>query len=464
MKSLKLKKFKAFDEEVSILLEEKNLLLYGENGAGKSSIYEAIKVVFYHQRLESNVISTTPEDQQQKRKDFWSSYNNKVDNLDFEIKINDFIYNSFSALDYQIYMISLEELKVDNIIKLKDLIKKFYFSTDNIDGLCAEGFDVIQEEVNDKLNSFSESVQIVIDEEDDYTITITDTHKNVTSTSEIKSFFNEAKINTIVLLVLLSVIKLSIKKDKKQILVLDDFITSLDSSNRTFLIKLILEDFKTMQVLVFTHNISFYNLVMYMCNTLNLDSDKWLYANLYEINNIHKIYFKNSIDRAEHIRTDYKNLILPHVVGDIDIIGNRIRKKFEVLLYEYSKLLMIGAVEDSNKIIERIMKSKSMYYNGNFTASDLIDRLQGVLNQDNTINLTKRLQTIIDSFKKNDFNNFQKIIKELKLYQKVSMHPLSHGIAGMPTFTTREIEKSIDLIEKMEGYLKDMVDSNVSAV
>lgn len=464
MKSLKLKKFKAFNEEISISLDEKNLLLYGENGAGKSSIYEAIKVVFYHQRLESNIVSTTPEDQQQKRRDFWSNYNNKIDNLNFEIQINDLLYSSFSSLNYQVYMISLEELKVDNSIKLKDLVMKFYFSTDDVAGLCSDGFSVIQEEVNDRLKSFGENVQIVIDEEEDYTITITDSIKNVASKLDIKNFFNEAKINTIVLLILLSVVKLSIKNDKKQILVLDDFITSLDSSNRTFLIKYILEDFKALQVLIFTHNISFYNLVAYMCNTINETSANWLFANLYEINNNHRIYFKNFIDKAEAIRNDYKNLILPHVTSEIDTIGNRIRKKFEVLLYEYSKLLMIGAVEDSNKIIERIMNGKNSYYHGSLTASDLLDKLQGVLNQNNPHNLTKRLQDKIDLFKNNDFQNFQKIIKELKLYQKVSMHPLSHGIEGMPTFTTREIEKSIDLIEKMEEYLKGLVDSNVTAV
>lgn len=464
MKSLKLIKFKAFQEDIFISVDQKNLLLYGENGAGKSSLYEALKVVFYHQRLESNIVSTTPEDQLQKRKDFWSNYNNKVENLDFEIEINDTLYNSFSALDYQAYLISLEELKVDNIIKLKDLIKRFYFSIDDIDELCSQGFMLIQEEVNEKLKSFNESVQIIIDEEEDYTVSIADSNKNTSSKLQIKSFFNEAKINTITLLILLSVIKLSTEKNKKQVLVLDDFITSLDSSNRTFLLKYILEDFKSMQIFIFTHNISFYNLVMYMCNTINQSSEKWLFANLYEINNIHKIYFKNSIDKAEDIRKDYENLTLPYVTSDIDVIGNRIRQKFEVMLYEYSKLLMIGAVEDSNKIIERILKSKNMYYDGTSTASDLIDRLQRVLDQGSDFNLSAKLQKIINSFKKHDFANFQKIIKELKLYQKVSMHPLSHGTTGMPTFTIKEIKTSIELIDKMEGYLKSMVDSNVYTI
>ena len=44
------------------------------------------------------------------------------------------------------------------------------------------------------------------------------------------------------------------------------------------------------------------------------------------------------------------------------------------------------------------------------------------------------------------------------------MHTMSHGTFGLGSFTTNEIEKSIDLLEKLEKYLKDLVDNNVSVI
>jgi len=465
MESLKVAKFKAFREELSIQLDKKNLLLYGENGTGKSSLYEAVKVIFYHQEINSKITAATPEDQQQLTSDFWSKYNNQIDNHNFEIEINGSAYLFFNKENYQTFLISLEELKVDGAIRLKDLIEKFNFSIDDIDELVTEEFAILLEEhVNNKLELFNESVKINIEVQDNFAFIITDTNKNVSSKDEIRKFFNEAKINTILLLVLLAVVEFSKKADKKKILVLDDFITSLDASNRSFLIKYILESFQDMQILIFTHNISFYNLVMFMINNILPQSALWIFGNIYEISNLHKIYFKKQIDKVADIKMDFNGLTTPHTQDAIDSIGNRMRKKFEILLYEFSKLTMIGAVEDSRKIIDRILSEKPVYYNSKLTASDLVDKLQSVLNQNIPYNLTGRLQSKINDFKNDDFSNFCKIVKELKLYQKITLHPLSHGVAGMPTFTTREIEKSLDLLEKMEEYLGDMVDSNVSVI
>lgn len=47
MNKLYLKNFKAFFNPVEIDFDSKNALIYGENGSGKSSIYEAIRLWFY---------------------------------------------------------------------------------------------------------------------------------------------------------------------------------------------------------------------------------------------------------------------------------------------------------------------------------------------------------------------------------------------------------------------------------
>ena len=51
--TLELTHFKAFKESVTFSLDGKNLLLFGENGAGKTSVFEALKFAFFHEKIEA---------------------------------------------------------------------------------------------------------------------------------------------------------------------------------------------------------------------------------------------------------------------------------------------------------------------------------------------------------------------------------------------------------------------------
>nr|WP_319511331.1 AAA family ATPase [uncultured Draconibacterium sp.] len=465
MNKLQIKSFKVFKDEIEINFNNKNFLLYGENGAGKSSVFEALKVTFFKDRIDSAIPSApTPEEQTQINQDFWSKYNNKISNRDFELKLNDVDYSSFTKVNYRVFMISLEDLVARNKLNLNLILNQSHLQIDNIDTFCSDNYSNIQQSVNDVLSSFKEDVEIEIDKEESYTIKIVDSNKNIESKAEIKKYFNEAKLNLITLLVLFNSIKLAKDPARKNILALDDFITSMDASNRTFLMKYIFDNFTDFQILIFTHNVSFYNLIMFLAKEIYKNSGNWVFATLYEINNASKLYSKNSIVRLSAIRGEYQNLPNPASTQQIEDIGNKIRQKFEILLYEFSKLIMVGAVEDSNKIIERIEKGKNIFYKNGNTASDLIDEIRGILAENNPTNLTNRLTNKISEFDQTNFSNLKQIIRELKLYRKVTMHPMSHGTIGQSSFTTNEIEKSLDLLEKLEKYLKDLVDNNVSGI
>ena len=465
MKKLSLKNFKAFEQEITISLEnEKNLLLYGENGAGKSSIYEAIRIIFFKNRIEAGLTANTPEDLIQLKSETWAAYNNKINNHDFEIMIDDEDHSTFVNNSYQVFMISIEEMKIEDKIDLQTLLSSFCFPIEDVSAFCAAEFQSIQDHVNATLLSFKESITIEIDEQDDFVVKIIDSKKNIEKKTDIKKYFNEAKLNLIILLVLLnSVLKI---KDaaKKTMLVLDDFITSLDASNRTFLIQYIFENFSDTQKLIFSHNISFYNLIMHVVNNVFRIRSHWEFANLFEINNVHRLYVKSEIERVKDIQSAFDALAMPNDPLNIESIGNRIRKKFEILLYEYSKLVMVGAVEESKEILAKISSGEGTYFYRKHTPSDLLNKMQDILSENNPNNLSGRLQSEIDKYKYQPFQNFQKILNELKLYQKVTMHPMSHGAFGMNDFTVKEIEKSLELLDKMETYIKDLVDSNVATV
>jgi AAA domain len=466
MNKLKIDSFKAFETAVVIPLDGlKNLLLYGENGAGKSSIYQAIKVAFFKDRLEGGITAPTPEDREQLVNAFWSDFNNKVSNRDFMIEVDDVNYKITIPASHQVFMISLDELAdSSDSINLKSLLKRFYLNIADIDQLCADKFQDIQNRVNQALASFIESIAIEIDEQDGFNIKLTNVKKNIERKQELRKYFNEAKLNVIVLLILLSTIDIAKDTARPKILVLDDFITSLDVSNRTFLVKYIFETFQDAQILIFTHNISFYNLIMYMIRDIYQTAENWAFANLYEIDNSHKLYIKSEIERVKDLKDTFGALSGTSTAAEIETLGNRVRKKFEVLLYEYSKLLMIGTVEDSKKILDRIIHGKSAFYNVGKTATDLIDSIGQLLDENNPNNLDGRIRSKIDGFRNDGLANFKKILTDLKLYQKVTMHPMSHGTAGITVFTIKELKKSIELLEKMETYLKEMVDQNVVAV
>ena len=53
MEKIEIDNFKAFNSRIAIIptAAHKNMLIYGENGAGKTSLYEALLLTFYHEKL-----------------------------------------------------------------------------------------------------------------------------------------------------------------------------------------------------------------------------------------------------------------------------------------------------------------------------------------------------------------------------------------------------------------------------
>ncbi|PXV66928.1 AAA domain-containing protein [Dysgonomonas alginatilytica] len=459
MEKLFINYFKAFSEELELKIGNKNLLLYGENGAGKSSIYEAIKYIFFQDKIEGLKIRTTitPEEKQQQKNDLKSSYNNKQVNNPFQLKINNTDYDSFNKIDYQVFMISSEDILVKSNISLEDVMRTCYFNIGDTDIFLNNYYDLIESEVNLILKrDFKEDIRISIDNSDNFKCIIIDDPKNLRRKEELKNYFNEAKLNLIILLLLFTIIHIAEDSSKKRLLILDDFVTSMDASNRTYLINHVLSTFCNFQKIILTHNISFYNLIMFVINEINIENPKWDFCNLYELNNSHKVYQKSLIEKVSCIRTDFN-------AGGYNIteLGNRIRKKIEILLYEFSKLMMIGAVEESKNILSSILNDKSIYYDNNKTGYDLINDVKIILADGNDRDLRNRICNKIDSYGKINHSQLKSILKNLKLYQKVTMHPLSHATIGLTTFTVKEIIECLDLLEKIESNLKGCINGNV---
>ena len=469
MESLSIESFKAFKDIMPLSLDQKNILLYGGNGAGKSSIYEAIKIVFFNQRIEDDRIDSmlSPADKIQAKNHLYSSFNNRQANNDFSLSINNTPYLTFDKSTYQMFMISSNDSIVKKNIDLSQLIKDSFFDLDtDIDLFLSSNYQKIQNDVNDELKSFHEdSISIHIDATN-YRCTIKDSVKNLNDHINLNNIINDGKLNLIKLLLQFKIIELTQKSDDtKKILVLDDFITSLDSGNRLFLIRYIFDIFSDFQICIFTHNISFYNLIMYISKDKIYRTDKdWLYYNIYENKGIHTVFKRDAIETVKSIETAFE---LP--ASDPVDIGNRLRKKFEMSIHEISKIFMINTVDDTSKLIERIRNNKSVYIKKEVNADriifksiyDLLGEIELKL-ETNTPSLKNDIEIIIQSYRLTPHSQISSILNNLKLYQKTILHPMSHAYnaQGIATFDSDEIKETVVLLGLLEKWTKDCGSTN----
>lgn len=108
---------------------------------------------------------------------------------------------------------------------------------------------------------------------------IDDVNKNIT---HLATFFNEAKLTCIglALRVAISDYKLITTGDVAPVLCIDDLLVSLDMSNRMPVIDLLLEKAQNRQMLIFTHDRAFYNIMIQKIEALGLH-EYWKFEEFY---------------------------------------------------------------------------------------------------------------------------------------------------------------------------------------
>ncbi|MBR5603057.1 MAG: AAA family ATPase [Bacteroidales bacterium] len=471
LKTIRLQNFKAFHEEVFIDFNNKqNILIGGENGSGKSTIFEAMKYVFYYDRLLSEHIPITSvgDEREAEVLQFKKNYNNrKYKTVDFSLLLNESPIDSFNKENYLVYLISGDNIRRNNTIVLSELFRSVYFNNSEIDSICndTDMFELILSDVNSALKEkFHESIQLELTQSIIGECRINDETRDLHENKNLKSYFNEAKLDLVNLLLLFSFIEACRKNEEKnRIIILDDFITSLDATNRILIIRYFFEKFgQDYQKIVLTHNQSFFNLIKYIVeNASSEQKGSWTYQTLYEFRNEHKIYIYEGSDDLENIKKDYKaekNKLSP----SFESIGNRLRQRFEVLLYELARLMQIGHFEESKSIISSLVdnhnKSVFLKMDGNkiLNTYTLLEDLIRIF-ENTSIRNDKLRSCLKKKYKEyvefNELNHLKPIIRDMRIYQKVILHQLSHGRDEIPTNSPKEIETTIELLSKMESVV-----------
>lgn len=477
MERIQLRGFKAFHTLLTITpgVERRNILLYGENGAGKTSLFEAIRLAFYKERLlEGHItIGAVPEQLQNERETFirQNFLNKESSEHSLLLEINGQKIDSLNVSDYQCYMLSNADLsdynwnngdkQAKDSINMKDVLKNAFLPVADVDEFVAEHGERIIHEVNSTLETcFYEPLEVGIENDSFDVFMHSLSIENMRESNGLHNVFNESKIDLVRLLIILVSIPMIRQEEKHhQLLVLDDIMTSLDACNRELLAKFILEKFEAYQILIMTHNIGFYNtLLLNIAARGEEENRKWMKLNLYLTNYGVQMYDYDELQTADDILKEFEKGFLTS-----ETVGPEIRKRFEADLEELAKVLQVGAIEESKCLIDQLKEENAPLYfkcdhNKVLRGDNLAKSISEIANNDESdANKIAAIKNEINGFTNNeDLTQAKAIIKEFRLYEKIFMHRLSHGSATIASFKPKEVRACISLLKSLEKRIKSI--------
>ena len=470
--------FKAFGLPVEFVLDSgKNMLAYGENGSGKSSLFEALRLFFYQDRMLEALHKEGEAEEvfAANKQNFLRAYNNATMGVDFTIKVNNQDRSAFPINKHACYMLDNEDVHIGDQIQVKCFLSSLSLPSIDIDMFWRDSGEDLIKNINKAIkDDFKEVFSVEI--ADSYSaLKIVDPNRGVSPENGYRRYLNEAKLHLLALLLFFETVKLhriSLDDRIDKVVVLDDIVTSLDATNRIFLVNYLIRYFGNEQIILLTHNVSFFNLIyLRVGNKVDQDAERWVQYNICEVGDNTEVYAYNLLEKTEAILHDYNALARRNPAAAADQAGNRIRKRFEAILHDYSKLLLVDQFEDANKILARLIdKHKPVYVkivnNKAYGTCELLDEIIPILNAATSDSeKVSEVKTCIESYQMlTEVKKIAEHLKEMKMFQKVVLHQLSHSTGSRPTFTDKEIRHSIDLLKIIESLVNKIKADNAYGI
>lgn len=489
IQALEIKNFKGIDD-IRFDLFGKSVLIYGENGSGKSSSFEALRVIFYFERIkiEAKLKGTdinqfykkikTPDDIYIK-----ASFENEkyIEIESGNIKqeypehpltffanrqilnslVHDEFYRALKEL-FGLYMPhyqdednifnNIEQIKKypkksreeieDEIKKANDDFKKWFDGFELEKGVneiiskyfkekfkVSFSFEGARLDDSDIFDFIYPQIKIKIDDQEEYLI----------------EYFNEAKLRLLGVAIFFTLVN-KIKKhydNKKSILVLDDFLTSLDTANRQYIVSCMIDYFCKDQIIVFTHNIHFFDLFKKQLNLVNKSSD-WLY----------KCVFLSILEQLDKISVvdcneDYLKDIEKYMGSDNGKVANLLRKQLEKLVFKIYERIETGKRESLGNIF-RYFTSNDISLNSSKNdgnTSTLLKKFICILNDTNISDneKIKKFKDLIKSYNE----NIEQPIKHLQLLNQIMLNPGSHDNVEIPN-SQKVLRDAFETLKKLK--------------
>ncbi len=464
---IEIKNFRAFygqPYQIDLYKAEKNLLIYGENGSGKSSLYLALKYFLESSEDDSyqfeNYQNIFIEDAGYIKLHLRADRRSNAQTYEWSQsvkKTNDPLFieasKSKGFLDYKALLETHYVHRESGIVNVFDLLVKNLLAN-TVSALTGRSLADDWEDIQPPFPRRNATNQVAILEEQienfnlelagrltelqtkaseilgkfGYDIAIDlDFQKGITYNRDNKalegqkillkvkffdkdippyhSFLNEAKLSAIAIAIYFSSILIQPESDLK-ILALDDVLIGLDMSNRLPVIDILEEYFSDYQIFFLTYDRTWYEIVRQ-----RTEESKWKYA---------EFYFRktpeNEIPVYEEDRAYLEKAKEYFADNDYKACAIYLRTAFEEAIKKFcdKKRLPVRYSEDPKKL----------------TSEDF--------------------WTVIKSgaFLQNS------LINEIELYRKIILNPLSH--ATIVNIIKKEISEAIEAVENLEEELKKL--------
>lgn len=476
IESITLKNFRSFYGEHTIKLNGKNMLIYGENGSGKSSIGKAIELVFkaasQNVQLEIDEEENIYVDDSQKKSvtiglmtnlpqlsEVTLNYNG-LTNTDDEKQVLKHNYPNCLFLDYKsilkLYLVDTENAPNHFNLLLEKILgyiinprtgSKIKADLEFLQGdLSRRGLPkdkvqyivkLVNEGIKEILLHLENNINHYLTEIFDLKFSVVIKYKQlnisgksnklinkkvnivpIVANKEIGNyhlFFNEAKLSALALAIYFASLKLSNTSRELNLIVLDDIFIGMDSSNRLPLLRLLQQEFTaTHQIIITTYDRPWFEIA-------KAHLENWEQLEIYVDN--HTEEFPQSLPMGD-VGKDYETKAWQYFKKkDYPACGNYQRKAFEEA---------IKALLPENLLLKTDKDGKIVY----------IDKLQ---------ELYDSLKQLLQANNFNEFDLEELGLRKFNLYKRVVLNPLSHDNLHSPVFK-RELEETFNALKKLKKF------------
>lgn len=285
----------------------------------------------------------------------------------------------------------------------------------------------------------------------------------INNNNKLKLNFNESKLKLTSIAIFFALIKLEEDLNNPlKLLVLDDFLTSLDMANRHYIIEYIFKEFNDYQKIILTHNLQFYNLIVKLLNRKN-ENTNWDTKHIFLIEDNNQeiaIVSPRSHDYIEDAKSEL-------IRGQYRKSGNALRKEFERINNEFKELLELGKNEKLQGIIDTLKSNAIIFAEKPHQLLNEINpyiyNFKGILNSHNIEiekkieKLKKLIEKIIKAIEDNkcDLSEVKELLNKTEFYRDILFNPASHNNEEIEIYR-KECINSIKLLEDLNKILNNL--------
>jgi len=451
IEKIKLNNFRFFiddEEHNSFKLEQKSMLLYGENGSGKSSLFKAFELLAKPTISEDEFIKNInifKRDDTYLEFEFSNAESLRIDSDHLSLENQ---YPFIEKLSISKPIIDYKSLLSITYSKEQEKEKNLYNFFEKILSQYPIGEDMILKDLKEAEDSnYFSKFEYILKHElfDDINIFLTQFNQNFNLTEinfnfgfnkvnleieyfdekvlEYHIFLNEARLSALAISIYFSIIKAQFRlsgENSLKILVLDDLLISLDMSNRLTLIDILKSEFSDFQIFLFTHDKSFFEVLK--------EKMSWKNYEMYVDNSegFEKPHIKKSLSYFESAKKYFDEY-------DYPACANYLRKEVERL--KKIKEKQEQSLHSENEILKKLKKMLIEF--------DLTDDSKSGQIKSKLIGFKKGLER--DSSVEIDLKDIRSITDRI-------LNPQSHDDTSQPLYK-KELEEAIAVVKKVRDAI-----------